>query len=52
MIWLSFGRWSGAAGRWFVQERVYLYRWAFKLLGKPYIWTPLVRVQRRCLKRV
>ncbi|MCP4538530.1 MAG: hypothetical protein GY832_15450 [Chloroflexi bacterium] len=38
MIWLSFGKWAHAAGRFFVSERIY---W------KGYMWTPFVRVQRR-----
>jgi hypothetical protein len=38
MYWLNFGRWSSAAGRFFVARRVYL---------KGYKWTPLVRLSRR-----
>lgn len=35
MIWLSFGRWSSAAGALFVRQRVY---W------NGHRWTPFVRV--------
>ncbi|WP_157109911.1 hypothetical protein [Thermanaeromonas toyohensis] len=37
MIWLNFGRWSSAAGR-FIYERIYINGWR---------WTPFVRIKRR-----
>jgi len=39
MYWIAFGRWDHTVGRWFYRERVY---W------RGYVWTPLVRVARRC----
>jgi len=37
MYWISFGRWSSAAGRRFIMERIYV---------KGH-WTPFVRVRKR-----
>ena len=37
MIWISFGKWSHAAGPRYVRERVY-WKWH---------WTPFVRVYKR-----
>jgi hypothetical protein len=38
MMFIAFGRWSNAAGRWFIRERIY---W------RGYRWMPFVRVRRR-----
>ncbi len=38
MIIISFGKWSHAAGRWFIRERIYI---------NDYKWTPLCKVKRR-----
>ena len=37
MIWISFGRWDSAAGRWFKRKRI-------RLGGR---WSPFVRVRKR-----
>jgi len=38
MIFIAFGRWSSAHGRWFTRERIYRGGWR---------WTPFVRVSWR-----
>ena len=38
MIFVALGRWSNAAGRWFIRERIY---------RRGYRWTPFVRVRWR-----
>lgn len=41
MIWFSLGKWSNAAGRFLVAERLCLHGWK---------WTPLVRLRFRYLE--
>lgn len=47
MIWISFGKWNGAVGRFFIRRRLY---W------KKYKWTPFVwvawRVKRKTRKEL
>lgn len=38
MIFIAFGRWSNAAGSWFIRERI---------LWRGYRWTPFVRIRWR-----
>jgi len=38
MIIISFGKWSTAAGRWFIRERIYI---------NGYKWTPFCKIRRR-----
>jgi hypothetical protein len=38
MIWIRFGTWNNAAGRFFVSTRIW---------RKGYIWTPFVKVRKR-----
>lgn len=42
MIFLAFGTWNSAAGRWFIRERIWIHGWR---------WTPFVRVSWRYRKR-
>ena len=44
MIFMAFGRWSNAAGRWFIRERIY---WRNCWWWHSYCWTPFVRVRWR-----
>ena len=38
MLWLNFGKWSHAAGKYLIADRVY--GWGYK-------WTPIIHLQLR-----
>jgi len=56
MIVISFGKWSTAAGRWFIRDRVYFHQinffkrisaWLLKKGIYWDCWTPFCRIERR-----